>query len=598
VQVGTSAQDLRFHAVGTDIAGNEVDFTCALIFASLTDTPDHLGAIQDAYRNSGERRAVAVAQQQLTYAPRDPAATTDNTTLVTSTLYFDTDAHPELLASFGGYMPNLYKSSVHIPAIEQLLGADTATTIRLYQPYINGDFDPHAGVFAEVVKDTGAALTPDQLPVTFSADKAGGVATPNLSLSNITRAHGPLAGDPAKAAQDQFDANDFFGGFSGDLVPKLFGAIKLTDLLPSLSDNASAAKNAPKTQFSTSDNADGSKTQVVTFDWTPDVKPVDVGLASFTPNDNGTTALTIHGEIRKPIALSPTPAASGSFAFDGKLTNFRLDILKAIALHFTTFAFSAGSNKKLDVSVNLDPNKPFEFEGDLAFVQDLSNIIPPGAFGDGPSIDLTPAPGVHVGYGVTLPPAAVGVFSLENIMLSAGLDLPLLTGKPIIDFGFAERHHPFLLTVSLLGGGGFVHLQLDTEGMKMLEAAFEFGANASINLGVASGGVHIMAGIYFSMQTDAGTTKATLAGYLRMGGELSVLGLISVSLEFMLTFSYDSDGKASGRATLTVAVKVVFFSKSVEISVEKRFGGSGGDPTFAQLITAPAVWSEYAGAFA
>jgi hypothetical protein len=79
---------------------------------------------------------------------------------------------------------------------------------------------------------------------------------------------------------------------------------------------------------------------------------------------------------------------------------------------------------------------------------------------------------------------------------------------------------------------------------------------------------------------------------------LSVLGLISVSLEFMLTFSYDSDGKASGRATLTVEVKVVFFSKSVEISVEKRFGGSGGDPTFAQLITSPAVWSEYAGAFA
>ena len=49
---------------------------------------------------------------------------------------------------------------------------------------------------------------------------------------------------------------------------------------------------------------------------------------------------------------------------------------------------------------------------------------------------------------------------------------------------------------------------------------------------------------------------------------------------------------------LTVAVKVVFFSKSVEISVEKRFGGSGGDPTFAQLVTSPAVWSEYAGAFA
>jgi hypothetical protein len=81
--------------------------------------------------------------------------------------------------------------------------------------------------------------------------------------------------------------------------------------------------------------------------------------------------------------------------------------------------------------------------------------------------------------------------------------------------------------------------------------------------------------------SDAGKTKATLAGYLRMGGELSVLGIISISLEFMLSFSYDSDGKASGRATLTVEVKVLFFSKSVAISVEKRsvtlvdFAGAG-----------------------
>jgi hypothetical protein len=602
IQVGTAAQDFRFHAVGTDISGNQVDFTCSLIFASLTDTPPHLAAIQSAYRTSGERRAVTLAQQKLTYAPRDPAASTDNTTLVTSALYFDTDEHDELLPSFGGYLPTLFKASVHIPAIEQLLGAPTATTIRLYAPYLNGNpqsdgLDPHAGVFAEIVKDTGAGLVPDQLPVTFSADKAGGVATPNLALSNLTRAHGPLAGDPAKAALDQFDANDFFGGITGDLAPKLFGAISLTDLLPALADNASAAKNAPKTQFSTVTNPDGSRTVVVTFDWAPDVKPVNVGLASFTPNDNGTTALTIHGEVRKPIALPPNPAGAGSFAFNGKLTNFRLDILSAIALHFTTFTFSAGSNKKLDVAVDLDPNKPFEFEGDLTFVQDLSNIIPPGAFGDGPSIDLTPAPGVHVGYGVTLPPAGVGVFSLENISLSAGLDLPLISGKPVIDIAFAERHNPFLLTVSLLGGGGFLHVQLDTSGMKLLEAALEFGANANIDLGVASGGVHIMAGIYFAMQTDAGKTKATLSGYLRMGGELSVLGLISVSLEFNLSFTYDGKA-ATGTATLTVEVKVLFFSKSVSITVQKRFGGSAGDPTFAQIITTPQLWGEYADAFA
>src|ERR1051325_855375 len=97
-------------------------------------------------------------------------------------------------------------------------------------------------------------------------------------------------------------------------------------------------------------------------------------------------------------------------------------------------------------------------------------------------------------------------------------------------------------------------------------------ANANINLGVASGGVHIMAGIYFSMQVQTGGgAVATLTRYLRMGGELSVLGLISVSLEFILSFTY-SNGKATGTATLTVAVKVLFFSdrKSTRLNSSHR----------------------------
>jgi hypothetical protein len=32
--------------------------------------------------------------------------------------------------------------------------------------------------------------------------------------------------------------------------------------------------------------------------------------------------------------------------------------------------------------------------------------------------------------------------------------------------------------------------------------------------------------------------------------------------------------------------------------VERSFGGSGGDPTFAQLIESPQIWAEYADAYA
>ena len=81
---------------------------------------------------------------------------------------------------------------------------------------------------------------------------------------------------------------------------------------------------------------------------------------------------------------------------------------------------------------------------------------------------------------------------------------------------------------------------------------------------------------------------------------MSILGLISVSLEFVLSFTYQPKpvDKASGRATLTVKVEVLFFSKSVEVTVEKSFGGQSGDPTFAELWNSSDVWDEYANAFA
>jgi len=236
--------------------------------------------------------------------------------------------------------------------------------------------------------------------------------------------------------------------------------------------------------------------------------------------------------------------------------------------------------------------------GDLEFVDELRNAIPPDLFGDGPSLDVTPT-GIHAGFAIGLPPLAVGVFSLKDVSLGAGLTLPFLDGKPVVDFNVSRRDHPFVLAVAIFGGGGFFHLQLDASGMKELEAALEFGATASLDIGVASGSVHMMAGIYFSLEKrDTGDLKATLTGYLRVGGSLSVLAIVTVSVEFNLSFTYQDEGKAYGRATLTVEVEVAFFHKSVDLTVERTFGGQGGDPRFVETFTTAETWNQYATAFA
>jgi hypothetical protein len=149
-----------------------------------------------------------------------------------------------------------------------------------------------------------------------------------------------------------------------------------------------------------------------------------------------------------------------------------------------------------------------------------------------------------------------------------------------------------------LGGGGFFGLRLNPKGVVLLEASLEFGACLALDFVVASGSVSCMAGVYLRLEAD----KGSLTGYLRIRGEVDVLGLISASIEMYMGLTYEfGSGKVIGRASITVEVEMLFFSASVEISCERKFAGSGGDPTFADAMGPYAddgPWVSYCQAFA
>ncbi|GAB4429674.1 MAG: hypothetical protein Kow0031_10260 [Anaerolineae bacterium] len=597
----------RFHAIGTDVAGNAVDFTVPLMFVSISDLPEASAAAAKAVateynaKSNIAARSASVPGQKVTFAAHDPAQPNDNTRLVTQTLNFVVDA--------AGNPPQMLKAEVKIPQVQELLGTDTPTTIRFFKNYVAAGFDAATGVFAEIVKedlsqfkpdDPFAAMVADTLGVNFSSDKAGGFATPNLGVSTLSRALGPLAGKVEDAVLDSFEPDKFFK--KG--LAQLFGSFDLVDLLP----KTSLGQNAPKLRTQTQDIA-GGKLLIATLDWEPkvvnlQVPPSGFAVARFEKDRNGRQSkLLIHGRIEKPLkldSLGAPPADGVKSEFTGKLNDFRVGVLESVFINFVEFSFDTRTNQKPDVKVKLDPATPIEFAGDLKFVEELRKAIPPDLFGKGPSLDIAPT-GIRAGFAFALPPLAVGVFALKDVSLGAALTLPFLDGKPVFDFNVSERPHPFLLAVGIFGGGGFFRLQLDTAGIKQLEASFEFGATAALDIGVASGEVHIMAGIYFSMQRKENSTDlaCVLSGYLRMGGSLSVLGLIKVSVEFNLSFTYDGvKDKAYGRATLTVHVEVLFFSTSVELTVERAFGGKSGDPKFGELFNTAETWSQYALAFA
>ena len=205
------------------------------------------------------------------------------------------------------------------------------------------------------------------------------------------------------------------------------------------------------------------------------------------------------------------------------------------------------------------------------------------------------------GFDLTLPNVSVGVFSLENISLGADARVPFLGDALTVGFHFCSKDAPFRLTVMCIGGGGWLELRAAPKGLVLLELGLEACACLSVDLGVASGSVSIAVGVYVRLEAD----KGLLTAYFRIRGEVDVLGLVSASitLELSLTYQFET-GKLIGRASLVVEVEVLFFSASVEISVERRLAGSKGDPTMYQVMPPdPATgenadWALYCDAFA
>ncbi len=566
----------QFSCTATDLAGSPIDFLAPLVFMSLSEPAT--ATVKSAW--SSANPACTVQGTLIAYA--DPAA--GDTVLKTNTLFFDTEM---LLASppypTKPFVPILSQAVVSVPTLEHLLGTTTPITIALYSGYLANDLDGNAGVFAE--------LAQAPLPMAFAANQSGGLGTPNLQVKALTARKGVVAGEPSDAAAGTLDPTAYFS----DVNAQLFGCIQLSDLIPisQITMKAQAGPNAPTIRTESQPNATNPTTVVTKIDWKPQLQsppPGNVTL-TFTPSGANASALSLQATVTRNLAGGPA-----STVVSGKLTNFTLNLLNVVNLTVDSITFTSQNGSKPDVAVELPATNPVQFQGALGFVQSLASALPPGIFGgSGPSIDLGPT-ALKVSFTLGLPTINVGVFSLEHIAITTGLDLPYLSGKPAFEFAFASRSAPFLLPIECLGGGGFVHLIVDASGVQMVEGSLEFGGSFSIDLGVASGGVHVLAGIYFQLKSN----YTDLTGFVDIGGEVSVLGIISISIDLNLSLSFiiaNGTKTVQGRATLSISVHVLFFGISVSVSVEKSFSSGNSDPKMGDVISAQ-QWADYAAGFA
>lgn len=595
-----------FKMAGTDICGDRVTFEMPLLFvgkeANDHADPDVMKQIIQAY--NAEKDTSQVPQRRLApthgkpvcYAEKDDTKEGDPK-LPTQSIYFMAGAVDKnaVGSETAHFYPEIEKASVGIAAVQRLLQKpDAMVDVTYPEVYKNNGFSAGANPGEVFLKTIGnLSLDFGSGGGASKSDALGGLATPSMTIQGLSRIMGPVGGkvpadpnDPAQVEQalkqvigNKFDPGDFFGD------ARILGGIKLKDLLKEV--YALAKPDAPKLlSKQLPDRVEAS------FDWKTTIKDTDP-LGLFMPGADGKETTL---EMRGVVSAFPTTGKGTTFQADATIDNFKVNLFGFITIWFDALAFHSKSGSKPDVAVDLHPTDTVMFGGPLEFVNTLKDIIPANGFSDPPNLTVTPS-GISAGYSLNIPTLAVGIFAMEHISLGAGFQLPF-DGSPVeVRFNFCERQRPFSLTVSLLGGGGFFAIGIGTEGVREIEAAIEFGAALSINLGVASGSVEIKAGVYFHWKQKS----VELAGYVRLHGELSVLGLISASLTFNLQLAFLKETGHSvvwGEATLEVEIEILFFSASVSVHCRREFAGSDGDPKFKDLIPNQATWAEYCGAFA
>jgi hypothetical protein len=325
------------------------------------------------------------------------------------------------------------------------------------------------------------------------------------------------------------------------------------------------------------------------YEWSPP-------LVSW-PRDSDTPVLKVEENSLTLSVEGRVGVREASVEVLAEFKDFELNLVDPVSLvrlKLDYLYFRAGSSGKIEVDAVI---QKFEFLGILNFVERLRALIPFDGFSDPPYLDVS-TEGLTTGFSLALPNVAVGVFNLSNISLGADLRVPFLGQFVTVGFNFCTRERPFTLAVGFIGGGGWFLLKISPKRLDVLELGLEAGAVIAVDFGVASGSISAMLGIYMRLEGDGGS----LTGYFRLRGEVDVLSLISASIELYLALYYEyATGKMAGRAKLTISVDLFFFSVSVTISVERRFAGSNGDPSFADIMllddgSSPA-WTEYCEAF-
>ena len=105
--------------------------------------------------------------------------------------------------------------------------------------------------------------------------------------------------------------------------------------------------------------------------------------------------------------------------------------------------------------------------------------------------------------------------------------------------------------------------------------SLEFGATLALNLGIVAAEVHAMAGVRAELGPGDGVS---LTGFVRIGGSVDLLGLVSVTVELVVSLRYEPSPANAlvGSASVVVEIDLTLYSDSIELN-SGEWRVEGGD---------------------
>jgi len=454
--------------------------------------------------------------------------------------------------SADGLGPWLHHADVDLPAVAPFIGSTPTATVMYHRHYLDNGLE--AGNPNQLVLSL-----PTPMPSEMSTATAGGVATPRLTIGGVSASTGLLPGQPDDAVQSGI-------AVTGVLDNVTVLGLRLSDLL------GGAGARVPPPQLFV--DASGPR-----WGWSLDLQSHS-GIVSYSgPGklDLEATVEPANSPDSKPRTRTNGRVSGGTISFAGVLD------LPVRGISFTSVD---GDPPRIDVDLG-----KVGFTGVLAAAAAIADHLPQGMGGS--RIEVTPT-GVTSVLDVNLGSIPLGILLLQDLNLASRFLLPLADAPPQLQFGLASRERPFHITVCGLGGGGHFALVVSTHGVQQLEACLEFGGALALDIGVASGSVSIMGGVAFAIDVSG----ATLMAYLRVNGSVEVLGLVRVSVLFLLQLAYAIGREVLwGAAKVCVEIEVAFFSDDVELTVHRELSVSSRSPSFAKTFDVQ-HFTAYAKAFA